>query len=754
MTTGFAWMNYWVQWRFPLSRKNPKRRTRGFTGSFSGPAMWVSMLLPIRGSISDDVVMTTTKKINQNHNSSKDVVECLFPFLTVSQQPLRLGLPTAPPILLKLDEQSLTTKHKIGVLYCRQGQTTEEEMYNNEFGSANFDDFLSFLGDRIKLKGFTGYNGGLDVKDDTTGTHSIYNDKFDPNLSLMFHVSTLLPFTPNNRQQLMRKRHIGNDMVTIVFQEPGSRAFTPKSVRSQFQHVFVVVRLVDFEGGGGGQPVYSLAISRSCEVPEFGPPLTTPTFSRDSFFLNFLLSKIINAENATYKSEKFTTMAIRTRNEYLKDLYLNFTSGGVAELRGRFSMLNLIKKKTPPQLSPTSSSHGNNGIPGGLSWKLENGCYAALSKYYFIVCNENGLDFYIKVGNIVSWEINKFGLTLYHVTQNNPQIQSTRPISMTTEQSFRLVTKLKSINKIAMETLQYFIRKKANLGFHIQNDGLVTDVEKQSPAAIAGLSCFSRVVKINSTRTSDLNSEQMIDLLKSNPSVEIVVIAPEVVRHLPPATTQHQPHQHNHLNCYGEGRTQHFSPLLNNYHDNYSSSGYGTGSSSFSVFSNHGNTPPPPLPRRLYNNSKSSENIFLLQKNLSYRHSYLDNCYGNRESNLNQRVAALKSAYLTPKKKDTKIEKKSSFFEQDLLKLIDIDHQEQLHQQPPSYSSSPPQIKVQKEVALETRVALLESQLAEERAIKYELKNSLEILQRQNKKLAEDYHGNKRDVERLKLLLL
>jgi hypothetical protein len=30
----------------------------------------------------------------------------------------------------------------------------------------------------------------------------------------MFHVSTMLPFTPNNRQQLSRKRHIGNDMVS------------------------------------------------------------------------------------------------------------------------------------------------------------------------------------------------------------------------------------------------------------------------------------------------------------------------------------------------------------------------------------------------------------------------------------------------------------------------------------------------------------------------------------------------------------
>lgn len=124
----------------------------------------------------------------------------------------------------------------------------------------------------------------------------------------MFHVSTLLPYTPNNKQQvrmespafyvhhylgirkfrtfvwkvsrksivwnamcrlnedvasrlkshtrlikiallfffnlqLLRKRHIGNDIVTIVFQEPGAHPFTPKAVRSHFQHVFIIVRV-------------------------------------------------------------------------------------------------------------------------------------------------------------------------------------------------------------------------------------------------------------------------------------------------------------------------------------------------------------------------------------------------------------------------------------------------------------------------------------------------------------------------------
>ena len=45
--------------------------------------------------------------------------------------------------------------------------------------------------------------------------------------------------------QLLRKRHIGNDIVTIVFQEPGSLPFTPKYTRSHFQHVFVIVRAID-----------------------------------------------------------------------------------------------------------------------------------------------------------------------------------------------------------------------------------------------------------------------------------------------------------------------------------------------------------------------------------------------------------------------------------------------------------------------------------------------------------------------------
>lgn len=46
-------------------------------------------------------------------------------------------------------------------MYCRAGQQTEEEMYNNEEGGPAFNEFLDLIGQRVKLKGFNKYKAGL-----------------------------------------------------------------------------------------------------------------------------------------------------------------------------------------------------------------------------------------------------------------------------------------------------------------------------------------------------------------------------------------------------------------------------------------------------------------------------------------------------------------------------------------------------------------------------------------------------------------
>ncbi|KAJ7425270.1 hypothetical protein BTVI_03672 [Pitangus sulphuratus] len=130
--------------------------------------------------------------------------------------------------------QKGSVNFKFGVLYAKDGQLTDDEMFSNETGSESFQRFLHLLGDTITLKGWTGYRGGLDTKNDTTGTCSIYT--IFQGHEIMFHVSTMLPYSRENKQQVERKRHIGNDIVTIVFQEgeESSPAFKPSMIRSHF----------------------------------------------------------------------------------------------------------------------------------------------------------------------------------------------------------------------------------------------------------------------------------------------------------------------------------------------------------------------------------------------------------------------------------------------------------------------------------------------------------------------------------------
>jgi len=67
---------------------------------------------------------------------------------------------------------------------------------------------------------------------DTTGTHSVYT--LYRGFEVMFHVSTLLPFFPDDAQQVERKRHLGNDVVILLFSEGENKPFDPSIIRSQF----------------------------------------------------------------------------------------------------------------------------------------------------------------------------------------------------------------------------------------------------------------------------------------------------------------------------------------------------------------------------------------------------------------------------------------------------------------------------------------------------------------------------------------
>ncbi|XP_037235595.1 rap1 GTPase-activating protein 1 isoform X6 [Falco rusticolus] len=224
--------------------------------------------------------------------------------------------PKASRLILAFDEHVLSNHFKFGVIYQKLGQTSEEELFGTTEESPAFAEFLDVLGQRVQLRDFKGFRGGLDVTHGQTGSESVYCHFRDK--EIMFHVSTKLPYTEGDAQQLQRKRHIGNDIVAIVFQDENT-PFVPDMIASNFLHAFVVVQL---EQGGPQGTLYKVSVTARDDVPFFGPPLPDPAvFRKGPEFQEFLLTKLINAEYACYKAEKFAKLEERTRAALLETLH-------------------------------------------------------------------------------------------------------------------------------------------------------------------------------------------------------------------------------------------------------------------------------------------------------------------------------------------------------------------------------------------------------------------------------------------------
>uniref|UniRef100_A0A4W4ETY5 Rap-GAP domain-containing protein n=1 Tax=Electrophorus electricus TaxID=8005 RepID=A0A4W4ETY5_ELEEL len=224
-------------------------------------------------------------------------------------------------LITAFDQHRVSHTFKFGVLYQREGQLTEEEILSNSEESEEFKDFLCILGQTVKLRGFTGFRGGLDVSYGQTGSEAVFTSFHGR--EIMFHVATKLPFTDGDTQQ--RKRHIGNDIVAVVYQE-GHAPFICDVISSHFLHCFIAVRKVKQEKGadktdGRGEGSFQVSVTAREDVPPFGPPLPSPPiFTEGSVLREFLLTKLINAEISCYKAERFSRLELRTRSSLLEAL--------------------------------------------------------------------------------------------------------------------------------------------------------------------------------------------------------------------------------------------------------------------------------------------------------------------------------------------------------------------------------------------------------------------------------------------------
>eukprot|EP01132_Coremiostelium_polycephalum_P004121 gene4121-5157_t len=251
----------------------------------------------------------------------------------------------SPNLLQDLKDLEATQtefSYKFGILLARPGQSTEDEFYNNSNGSRKWNEFLEGIGEEVELRSFKGFRGGLDVVNNTTGTHSLYTNH--KGYEIMFHVSTLLPHTPGDSQQIERKRHIGNDIVIIIFYDCDSDEefipWDPSMVKSNFNHIFAIIRP---EG-----PNYHLEFVVKNSIAKFGPKLPNPSiFPKGESFKQFLMTKLVNAQRAALQSApSFTIKLKRTFKAQLENIYQKYSNSNPT-----LTVTSLVTKRRSSSIS-------------------------------------------------------------------------------------------------------------------------------------------------------------------------------------------------------------------------------------------------------------------------------------------------------------------------------------------------------------------------------------------------------------------
>ncbi|XP_047476530.1 tuberin-like isoform X2 [Penaeus chinensis] len=244
----------------------PMRRGRGHTISDMNPA---SRKLHSRASIAAKK-MSTSKE-------GKGGISPSFVFLQLYYHG-GLGGGSDRPLLVPTQQQEIQRAvrvldlmrpqetHKIGVLYVGPGQTTEQEILRNSFGSLRYMTFLQGLGSVLELSSVSQnevFLGGLDTKGNDGKLVYIWHDDV---MQVVYHIATLMPTKESDPNCTGKKKHIGNNYVTIVYNESG-QSYNINTIKGQFNHTIVEVvpadhstnsvgvlcrpELADFVGGGG-----------------------------------------------------------------------------------------------------------------------------------------------------------------------------------------------------------------------------------------------------------------------------------------------------------------------------------------------------------------------------------------------------------------------------------------------------------------------------------------------------------------------
>ncbi|XP_063361788.1 tuberin [Cydia amplana] len=172
----------------------------------------------------------------------------------LAERPLLVSGVQHERTIKNLDRVPPIETYKVGVLYVGPGQQDNEvEVLKNEYGSVRYAEFLGQLGTLVSLAGSgAGLLEGaqqqpLFLNLEQGGKDGKYTYVWhDDVMQVLFHVATAMPVSAADPTCNEKRKYIGNDYVSIVYNDSGGD-FPIQTIKGQFNLCIVVVE--PFEHG-------------------------------------------------------------------------------------------------------------------------------------------------------------------------------------------------------------------------------------------------------------------------------------------------------------------------------------------------------------------------------------------------------------------------------------------------------------------------------------------------------------------------
>ncbi|XP_072932345.1 tuberin [Epargyreus clarus] len=164
----------------------------------------------------------------------------------LTERPLKLSGVQHERTIKNLDLVPPLDTYKVGVLYVGPGQQDNEiAILKNEYGSVRYSEFLRSLGALVPLVPLGGGAGRADpdlfLSLDTAGRDGRYTYVWsDDIMQVLFHVATAMPSSAKDPSCNEKRKYIGNDFVSIVYNDSGAE-FNINTIKGQFNFCIVVV---------------------------------------------------------------------------------------------------------------------------------------------------------------------------------------------------------------------------------------------------------------------------------------------------------------------------------------------------------------------------------------------------------------------------------------------------------------------------------------------------------------------------------